>query len=330
MLSTCRCTLYTYFYLPFHRCLRREAADAITACLDWCGAFVPFETRSLIDSVILTSFSSLFNPRSVASWPIVKVAILRLANSCLTAPWPDGAASSLVKAALLASTRCALDTDSDVAAAAKETLRIIQTQVTPHAPPLLIVTRSSDAGPSSKKSKFQDISSASSMIDELGKSQAFLAQIEQKERAFQEAVDEKLNSDGDNKRAKLSNPKQDKQHSVKEATQTSAADSVITETKPEDHYRDSKDVMITAALEQKGAELDEAGLAVVATMAAIDVQVEFDKHVDDMSTRAEDEAAHHIANDLQSYEVNRVASDDEDEDDDFPMIVDVDPDADDM
>jgi hypothetical protein len=65
-------------------------------------------------------------------------------------------------------------------------------------------------------------------------------------------------------------------------------------------------------------------------MAAIDVQAEFDKHVDDMSTRAEDEAAHHIANDLQSYEVNRVASDDEDEDDDFPMIVDVDPDADDM
>ena len=125
------------------------------------------KTRLLVDSLLSTLLSSMFQRHSIFSVKQVKVAILRFACCALSTPWPDGTTSSLWKAIIVAVTTCSLDNDLDVSTEARVVLQVAQAQITPLVPPLTVVARTANAENQNK----QEIMSTSDMICEIEKSQ---------------------------------------------------------------------------------------------------------------------------------------------------------------
>ncbi|VEU39024.1 unnamed protein product [Pseudo-nitzschia multistriata] len=136
---------------------RVELVSSSAMCLGMnlvsCGGFLSLSIRSLIESVVVSALSKIGETRQsgteILSWAPVKISILRLANSCVTTPWQDGASSSLVD--LLTSTARTLkdDVDIEVSTIANTALRICDSLSIPRAPALIYVNRAVGSGNSS-------------------------------------------------------------------------------------------------------------------------------------------------------------------------------------
>lgn len=118
------------------------ALNVLATVLTTGGGYLPLSCRSLIDSIASTCFSSIcFTAKQcIATWPSVKVAILKLGSVCMTTPWPDGAMSSLLTELRHAASCCTRDCDENVAAEAESCLRLCNALSTPRVPALSIVT----------------------------------------------------------------------------------------------------------------------------------------------------------------------------------------------
>merc|ERR1712166_91640 len=77
----------------------------------------------------------------ILTWAPVKVSILRLACSCVTTPWQDGASSSLVDLLAVTAKKLTDDIDTDVSLNARAALGICDTIAVPRAPALTYVAR---------------------------------------------------------------------------------------------------------------------------------------------------------------------------------------------
>jgi len=139
------------------------SASAMCLCMSLvsCGGFLSTPIRSVIESVVVNALTKMGGARQttiqILTWAPVKVSILRLACSCVTTPWQDGASSSLVDLLTTTANRLKNDVDIDVTVNAKAALRICDTVAVPRAPALTYVARAvsanntngTDLGPSS-------------------------------------------------------------------------------------------------------------------------------------------------------------------------------------
>ena len=128
---------------------RIELIKTSAACLEMslssCGGFLLTSIRSLIESVVVTALSKLggtgLSAIQILTWAPVKVSILRLACSCVTTPWQDGASSSLVDLLAVTAKKLTDDIDTDVSLNARAALGICDTIAVPRAPALTYVAR---------------------------------------------------------------------------------------------------------------------------------------------------------------------------------------------
>jgi hypothetical protein len=127
---------------------RVDMIDACVKCLSMtltsCSGFLCSSIRRLIESVALSALLMLcdFERRSssVMAWAPIKIGILHLASSCITAPWNDGSSSSLSDRLVDTAKLLECDMDLSVCHAAKEALRICDALQIPRAPALLLVS----------------------------------------------------------------------------------------------------------------------------------------------------------------------------------------------
>ena len=128
--------------LPERVNLGSAALNALSTVLITGGGYLSLASRSLIDSIALTCLSSVSAKSSsrVATWPPVKIEILKLGSSCLCTPWPDGAMSSIMSDLRKAAKACTRDRDSVVASEGAACLRLCDALSMPRVPALLIVT----------------------------------------------------------------------------------------------------------------------------------------------------------------------------------------------
>ncbi len=135
---------------------RVELIAASASCLNMsivsCGEFLSIPIRSLIESVVVNALSQMSGVKQpsvqLLSWALPKTSILRLACTCVTTPWQDGASSGLVEMLNSAATKLKNDVDEEVSLNARAALRLCDTAGVPRAPALTYVTRavsSSDA-----------------------------------------------------------------------------------------------------------------------------------------------------------------------------------------
>jgi len=133
--------------------------DGLSAALAVFGGFMTIQNRELVESIASTAISNLGMKGAqgrFCSFSVVKASILRLGNSCIVTPWPDGAASGLVQVLRQAACVLRFDRDSNVSITAYSAMGICNMAVTPRAPPLVIVTRlnESDVNTSAKHRQF--------------------------------------------------------------------------------------------------------------------------------------------------------------------------------
>lgn len=230
----------------------------------------------------------------------------------------------MVRPILQAADRCALDADLDVSTEAKKVLHIIQSQITPHAPPLLVITRNSE-GPA-KNSRFHDISSASGMMDEIEKANKAIAEAECTEKASQEAGGTKLNAERDRKRAKLTNSNKADPIARKGTTQTSLTTAGDVEFEVRSKVTTEETNKPNKWASNESTNDSAAANDIDRFSSLVDDKANEENFDEKGATESSDVAT--MAKDINNAG-NAAASDDEEEDD-FPMIVDVDPDAEDV
>lgn len=121
------------------------AAECLRAAVNSCGDYLPIPIRSLIESVTVSGLSGICEVQQskvkLFSWPSVKVAFLRLAKSCVSTPWSDGASSSLRDVLSMTARDLENDTDGLVASTANAAVRLCDDLSNPRAPALLYVSR---------------------------------------------------------------------------------------------------------------------------------------------------------------------------------------------
>ena len=145
--------------------------NALAVMVTTGGGYLPFATRSLIDSILSTCISSI-RPESgsqIASWPPVQTGTIKLGMACLCTPWPDGAMSAILDELKVIARIYSRDCESMVAMTANICVRLCDALSTPRAPALDIVTRASISN--GKRSLGQDTTSAASMIADLNSAQ---------------------------------------------------------------------------------------------------------------------------------------------------------------
>jgi hypothetical protein len=128
---------------------RVELISASATCLSMsivsCGGFMSMPIRSLIESVLVNALSQMRGSKQssiqLLSWSPAKLAILRLACTCVTTPWQDGASSALKDLLGVTANRIKNDMDYEVSLCANEALRICETIASPRAPALTYVAR---------------------------------------------------------------------------------------------------------------------------------------------------------------------------------------------
>ena len=125
--------------------LIKTSAACLEMALSSCGGFLLTSIRSLIESVVVTALSKLsgtgLSAIQILTWAPVKVSILRLACSCVTTPWQDGASSSLVDLLAVTARKLTDDMDTEVSINARASLGICDTIAVPRAPALTYVAR---------------------------------------------------------------------------------------------------------------------------------------------------------------------------------------------
>ena len=100
-------------------------------------------------STFFTRLESCVDPSThrfaLTEWAQVKSSLFHLAIACVTTPYPDGAASSLVDGLVRSAKVAETDGDVDVSLAAKTALRVCDSLGVPRAPALQYITRETTA-----------------------------------------------------------------------------------------------------------------------------------------------------------------------------------------
>ena len=121
------------------------SATCLNMVLVSCGEFLAIPIRSLIESVVVNALSQMCGTKQpsvqLLSWSLAKVSLLRLASTCVTTPWQDGASSALVELLMSAANNLKNDVDGEVSLTARSALRICETIGVPRAPALTYITR---------------------------------------------------------------------------------------------------------------------------------------------------------------------------------------------
>ena len=97
----------------------------------------------MIDSMVLTCLSrnNVVSGGDPFLFSSVQSRILRLSGTCLSTPWSDGAASSVVRVLKISALKCLHNGDETMVLSAMEALRVCDLFASPRAPPLLFVHR---------------------------------------------------------------------------------------------------------------------------------------------------------------------------------------------
>ena len=129
-----------------HLNLRVKASSTLNATLTECDGFIPQESRVLIDSTI-AHWIGQYNdaPSNLLAHVDVKISFLQLLQACLSAPWFDGALTSLVDSIRSASALMSQDKNTQVSSEAKKCLQFVDAICASRVPPLTLVTRSTPA-----------------------------------------------------------------------------------------------------------------------------------------------------------------------------------------
>jgi hypothetical protein len=109
-----------------------------------CGGFLPFAIRETIESISLSCMNHLRqfqNTPQVLSFASTKVAVLQLSLDCISCPWPDGCASSLIGTLYAVTNTMKHDRDERVSVAAYKAAAVCNALIIPRAPPLVIGVR---------------------------------------------------------------------------------------------------------------------------------------------------------------------------------------------
>ena len=126
-----------------------ECSKVLESALSVAGPYLDISTRSTIESVAATCLTALSGQATsitngpVLSYSSTKRSLLKFASTSICAPWSDGAGSSLI--GLLKRTADSLkqDNDCDVAASAYSAICLCDAIITPRAPPMAVISRSS-------------------------------------------------------------------------------------------------------------------------------------------------------------------------------------------
>jgi hypothetical protein len=138
--------------------LLSKCFDCLSITLSVCGGFLSIENRELIESICsrsLTDFDMNFNECA-----LIKISILKLGASCMSSPWPDGAASGLTQSLLQYAMPMRYDRDTTVSSMAFTTVGVCNLTLSPRAPPLIIISRAKESDDSmTRHKKFFSMSS---------------------------------------------------------------------------------------------------------------------------------------------------------------------------
>lgn len=159
--------------------LAANAMDCLGACLDSCGGYLPFNTRSLIDSTALTCLNEYTGKSTgkISSWSQTKIASLNLGIRCICTPWPDSAMSELTTTVRGIAQLLANDSDLFVSSLARHSLQVCNLQYSHRAPPLSITTRSTPGGGTERSF---GVESASSIVESLDLAKSEIAKEAEK------------------------------------------------------------------------------------------------------------------------------------------------------
>jgi hypothetical protein len=107
------------------------------------NGFLGLAARSIIDSIVVTCLARNNSGFSVDPFTCssVQTSTLRLASTCLSTPWNDGAASSVARLLKNFAQKVLNDGDEGMSLSAMEALRLCDLFGTPRAPPLVYVNR---------------------------------------------------------------------------------------------------------------------------------------------------------------------------------------------
>lgn len=320
-----------------------EKAELIASCCDALrtsllvfGGFLSLPSRTLIDSIISTCLSKLTESNGkFCNFSLVKASILNLGACAIATPWPDGASSGLVCELQKIAFSLKFDCDGRVSTAAYNAISICNMALTPRAPPLIIVSRTTSTDDATKgvsQSRFFSREALETGMDAVNEDiiRAKLIEREAGEKKRRERQAKKEL----HLKEKLKGSTQDidvltqsKSSMTKEIFQQKDEDMLVMEKKAEDSphvslsYNDNtvtkNDYFDDKTHEQKNDATNETS-----SQAVDSLRTKQDNFENDIQGRDGD-----INNNSPSLEVE---DKDDGSDDDFPPIIDCDPDDDDV
>lgn len=269
------------------------------------------------------------------SQPSTKLSCLKLGISCVTAPWEDGSASTLLGMMKQTAASLRFDRNFAVSSLAYTAVNICNALVTARAPPLVIVKRDKNV------EAFNDTMNVSFSKEAIEQSivTARKTLLEQKHE-YQEKIKTKainnnvgkvdqqpkpVNDAGVNMNTKDCDEPTDERN---EAIQTIPAPSPV---QNPDKSIESHETMTQADLDEKvqrkSADTSREDGNINPTTEENNIVEENHEEVQDFVTLDKKEE---LIDDKYDVHVDDNEKDEDDEDDEFPMIVDCDPDDEDM
>jgi hypothetical protein len=290
---------------------RTHLAVATVECLSSYvltgGEYLPITSRRLVESIASACLSSIISrgTSSMASFGLVKAALLSFGTACVCTPWPDGAASSIVGLLQSAAKKCKNDQETIVSNAAAAAFKSCDAVAFPRVPALQVITRSAAPNqPSSSKIVSAEAIEVSleSARNEIIRAQAVAEKDEEKRLQNQAQAD----SEKKPKRSKSNQPSET----------IASTDALDGSGSPENTHPKDNFASAETGTQESVAELSTSPTKTIQMQETHQEQESLLLQADDAP--GDDDA-----------EGDRESDGDDDDDDDFPMIVDCAPDADD-
>ena len=282
--------------------LLSKCFDCLSITLSVCGGFLSIENRELIESICSRSLTDL--DMNFNECALIKISILKLGASCMSTPWPDGAASGLTQSLLQYAMPMRYDRDTTVSSMAFTTVGVCNLTLTPRAPPLIIISRAKESDDSmTRHKKFFSMSSMeegmqSAQEDILRSKIASKEKMELKKKQKQEADERKKRE----KEERIKTKEEDKSslnQFEEKATNVDSDDASPDQVDKEIHITEVEKVLHESDQDMGGVSSGS-----------------------DDNDDKEDAASEKMADDESE-------DDDNDDDDDFPPIIDCGPDEED-
>lgn len=123
---------------------RETCIQALANCISICGGFLPLQTREMIESVAVTCLEQVClegHGLNYCSNPTTKLSILSLGINCVSTPCQDGSASTIIGIMKQTSSFLRADRDFAVSSMAYTAVNLCNSLLTSHVPPLVIIKR---------------------------------------------------------------------------------------------------------------------------------------------------------------------------------------------